>query len=101
MFLTVGGSPAGYGYFQVTSVADENIIPAIVKHLKDNDLYNINEAFSIQTMAIQVDTDAQVSINDRAPVLIKSTIGLSFDAVGVFSIKFKTAGVKYNICLSY
>lgn len=101
MFLTLAGSPAGYGYFEKVSVANEDIMPELVKHLKDYDKNNVGAPISIATMSVQVDADARVSVNGKAPILIQPTIGLSFDAVGVCSLKFITAGIKYNICVSY
>lgn len=101
MFFTVGGSPAGYGYFEVTSVADYNIMPDVVKYLKEQDRNNIGANVSIGTMSIQVDKNCKVVINERAPILVQPDIGLSFDAVGIFSLKFVDDGVKYNLCMSY
>lgn len=101
MFYTVGGSPAGYGYFEVTSSSGINIMPAIVKYLREQDVNNIGANISIQTMSVQVDKACKVRINERAPILIQPEVGLSFNAVGVFSLKFIDSGIKYNICMSY
>ena len=34
MFITVAGTPAGYGYFDITATPNENIIPAMVAEIR-------------------------------------------------------------------
>lgn len=101
MFYTGSGIPAGYGYFTLTTVAGENIVPALVAHLRSNDLYDTGAPISIGSISIQVTSDAQVSINGRAPILVQQATGLSFDVRGINSIVFATSGLSYNICVSY
>lgn len=102
MFLTGGGYPAGYGYFEINSQQDINIMPDMITYFKNNDTsFRTGDTFHINTISIQVDSDTRVSINERAPILVQPNVGLSFDAVGIFSIKFKSSGVKFNICASY
>lgn len=101
MFITVAGVPAGYGYFDVTATPNENIIPALIETLKQNDPNaKLGAPIQIGTMAIQVSADTNVSINERNPVLVQPDIGLTFDARGVYSLSFDTA-VNYNITVSY
>lgn len=101
MFITVAGTPAGYGYFEITATPNENIIPAMVAEIKANDSNkNLGANVAIGTMAIQVKAPCKVSINGRNPVLVEPDIGLTFDARGVFSVVFDTA-VAYNITISY
>ena len=93
MFITVAGTPAGYGYFDITATPNENIIPAMVAEIRANDINkDLGAPISVGTMAIQV--------NGRNPVLVEPDIGLTFDARGVFSVVFDTA-VAYNITISY
>ncbi len=101
MFMTVAGIPAGYGYFGIPSVENENIMPAIKQSLINSDKNNMNAPISIGSMSIQVDTECFVSINERAPVLIQVETGLSFDIRGIYSLAFTTSGIHYNICMSY
>lgn len=102
MFFSVVGVPAGYGYFTIDSVENENIMPAVKEYVISNDPNRlISPPFSIGTISLQVDTDCQVSINGRAPVLVKADQGLTFDARGVNSIVFKASGVKYNLGIIY
>lgn len=99
MTITLAGIPGGYGYMEEIAPAGENIIPDVVKAVKENDP-NLGP-FSIQTMSIQVGTQTKVSINNRLPVLIQPDIGLSFDVRGtVYSLVFEDA-VPYNIAFSY
>nr|UVY03700.1 MAG: hypothetical protein [Bacteriophage sp.]DAR68958.1 MAG TPA: hypothetical protein [Caudoviricetes sp.] len=101
MFITVAGTPAGYGYFEITATPNENIIPAMVAEIKANDINKeLRANISVGTMAIQVKAPCKVSINGRNPVLVEPDIGLTFDARGVFSVVFDTA-VAYNITISY
>lgn len=99
MITSMAGIPAGYGYFEETSVASENIIPKIKEAILANDPKDW--PIAIQTITIQVDTQTKVSINDRIPILIQPNVGLSFDVRGtVYSIVFEDA-VSYNIAFSY
>lgn len=99
MITNMAGIPAGYGYFEKTSVAGENIIPLIKEAILAND--EKDWPIAIQTVTIQVGTQTKVSINDRIPVLVQPNIGLSFDVRGtVYSIVFEDA-VTYNIAFSY
>ena len=99
MITNLSGIPAGYGYFDVTSTPGENIVPNIITHLKESDANT--KLFYIQSIAIQVDADTKVSINNKAKILVKKDIGLSFDVRGgITSIVFDTA-VNFNIALSY
>lgn len=99
MITTLAGIPGGYGYFEVTSTAGENIIPEIKEAILENDPKSI--PIAIQSVSIQVETQTKVSINDRLPVLVQPNIGLSFDVRGtVYSIVFEDA-VSYNIAFSY
>lgn len=102
MFFTNVGAPAGYGYFNKTTVKDENIIPDMKEHFL---LYDPNKLLetkiSIGSLAIQTKADVMVQINERAPVLVQPDIGLTFDIRGVYSIKFLSDGVAYNIAAVY
>lgn len=100
MFITVAGTPAGYGYFETPAVPQENIMSALKTYILSNDINKISNSIQIATMAIQVDADCKVSINERAPILVQKDIGLTFDARGVFSVQFDSA-VNYNITVSY
>ena len=99
MISTIAGIPAGYGYFEKTATVNQDIMPDVVAHIKASDP---NAApIAIQTMTIQVEAEAKVSINGRAPVLVQPDIGLSFDVRGgVTSLSFDTA-VAFNIAFSY
>lgn len=102
MFFTVAGVPGGYGYFEIPSVADENIIPKMVEYLKTNDPNKkLNPVVSIGTMAIQVSTECLIRINGRAPVMVTPDTGISFDARNVYDLRFVETGINYNIAVSY
>ena len=99
MISTMAGSPAGYGYFEETSVADTDIMPDVIAAIKESD--PTAAPICIQTMSIQVEAEAKVSINGRSPVLVQPDIGLAFDVRGgVNSIVFDSA-VAYNLAFSY
>lgn len=99
MITTLAGIPAGYGYFEETANAGENIIPLVMDAIRQNDV--VANPVAIQTMSIQVQAQAKVRINDRMPVLITPDVGLSFDVRGtVYSIVFENA-VAYNLAFSY
>lgn len=99
MITTIAGIPAGYGYFEETSVAGQNVIPEIKEAILSNN--QKDWPITIQTVTIQVQTATKVSINDRLPVLVQPNVGLSFDVRGtVYSIAFEDA-VQYNIAFSY
>lgn len=99
MITTLSGIPGGYGYFEETSTAGENIIPEIKDAILENDPDGI--PIVIQSVSIQVMAQTKVSINERLPVLVQPNIGLSFDVRGtVYSIVFEDA-VQYNIAFSY
>lgn len=101
MFLTVAGTPAGYGYFETPATPQENVIPALKEYVLNLDPNkSLGVPMQIGTMAIQVDQECKVSINEKAPVLVQPDIGLAFDARGVYSVKFDTA-VNFNITISY
>lgn len=101
MFYTVAGIPAGYGYMSTPSEADINIVPAMVQYLKENDKNYTGAPISIGTMSLQVDAECKVSINGRAPILVTPESGIQFDIRGINSIVFDTAGINYNIVVSY
>lgn len=101
MFITVAGCPAGYGYFETTSVVNEDILPALKTAVKAADPnYKLGAPMQIGTMTIKVKADAKISINGRSPILVTATDGIIFDVRGINSIVFLTA-VQYNIILSY
>lgn len=97
MFITQAGTPAGYGYFERASVANENIVPDMIKYLQTFENF---APISIGTISIQTKGDTKVSINGRAPILVTAEQGVTFDARGITSIVFDNV-VQYNICLSY
>lgn len=101
MFFTVAGVPAGYGYLTTTAVAGENIVPAMIAHFKSADPdTKLGAPIAVGHIIIQVSADAQVSINNRAPILVKAGDGVAFDSISIYSIVFETA-VSYNIIASY
>lgn len=100
MFITSVGIPAGYGYFEQTATPQENIVPALKKHLKTFDKNLDVYPLKLATVAIQVKSDSKVSINGRAPILVQADVGLTFDTRGIDSITFDSA-VEFNITVSY
>lgn len=102
MFITSSGSPAGYGNFLLTATAGENIIPAMKESFKtyDTSLSESGTIFSISHIRINVDADCLVSVNGRAPILVKDTLPLEFDVKGIYSLTF-SAAVKYSILAIY
>lgn len=101
MFITVAGTPAGYGYYDLTATPDENIIPEMMKQIKSTDPNSsLGAPIQVGTMAVQVKNSCRVRINERNPVLVEPDLGLTFDARGVYSLTFDTA-VAYNVTISY
>lgn len=99
MISTLAGIPAGYGYFEETAPAGENIIPDVMTAIRENNPGDTPVA--IQTMTIQVKAASKVSVNNRPAVLVTPDTGLSFDVRGtVFSLVFESA-VAYNLAFSY
>lgn len=99
MVSTLAGTPAGYGYMTETSVAEQDVMPNVVSHIKQYD--KTARVICIQHMTIQVETDCQVSINDKAPFLVQAENSVTFEVRGgVNSLTFNSA-VKYNLIFTY
>lgn len=94
-FINIAGSAGGY---EGTSVANQDIIPAI----KAQELtYHPNIiGLSIFNIDIKPTTECYIRINSGSPIKIPLT-GYNNDSVRVSELEFTTSGVSYYMAFDY
>lgn len=101
MFLSMAGTPAGYGYLIETAPAGQDVWPIIRRSIFNTDEdKSLGAPIIAGSVRIKVDTATQVSINGRSPVMVTPDCPLYFNARGIASVIF-TGATKYDFTISY